>query len=88
MKIMSPYRLSHISEKSADDHLTVINDASKKKVPIPRRSSSVGNRQVRERVSSIMANASSIRSSLAGIPEASIRSNSVASIRRAESKQA
>jgi hypothetical protein len=55
---MSPIRLSHISEKSADELATVLNDPSNKKVTIIRRSSSVGNREVRLRVSSIQANPS------------------------------
>ena len=41
-RMMSPKRLSHISEKSADELVTVLNDPSNKKVTIIRRSSSVG----------------------------------------------
>jgi hypothetical protein len=61
-RMMSPKRLSHISEKSADELVTILNDPSNKKVSIIRRSSSVGNREARLRVSSIQAQASKVSS--------------------------
>jgi|LauGreDrversion4_2_1035121.scaffolds.fasta_scaffold274742_1 hypothetical protein len=44
-RMMSPKRLSHISERSADELHTALNHTSNKKVELVRRSSSVGDRE-------------------------------------------